>query len=146
MKISGILILSLLLALVACDGASDKGTGTMNTINLSEWERKMHVTFPEDTRALGLRVEPGMDDAAYLKVRMPVRAWEKFLEGSPVDPQDLDTAKRFFLGDDDDWWDPGKPAELPTAQANLPDGSVLNLGVDLSGATEATVYLMWHQR
>jgi len=146
MKIFGMLILPLLLALVACDGASDKGTGTVNTINLSDWERKMHVTFPAGTRTLGLRVAPGMDDAAYLKVSMPVQAWGKFLEESPVDSQDLDNAKRFFLGDDNDWWDPGKPAKLPTAQATLPNGSVINLGVDLSGVTEATVYLMWYER
>lgn len=146
MKMFKMVVLSLLLVLVACDGSGERETSTMNTINLPDWESKMHVTFPEGTQPLGLRVEPGMDDAAYLKVNIPMQAWEKFLEESPVHPQDLDNAKRFFLGDDKDWWDPGKPVELPTAQASLPNGSVVNLGVDLSGTTEATVYLMWHER
>lgn len=145
-KIKRAAVLSLLLVLATCNESMDMNANARNDIRLSDWEVRMKVRFPENTEALGLREEPGRDDMVYLKVRMPKQAWAGFLEKSSVHPDDLDNAKRFFLGQDRDWWDPGKPAELPTAQASLPDGSVLNLGVDLSGATEATVYLRWHER
>ena len=141
-----ITVLLLLFVLVACNGANDKETRIMSIINLPDWERKMHVIFPDNTEALGLKVEPGIDEATYLKVRIPKYVWESFLEESPVHLEDMDNAKRFFLGTDSDWWDPSKPVELPTAQASLPDGSIINIGVDLSKTSDAIIYLMWHEQ
>ena len=139
-------LLLLLLVLVACDGANDKETRIINTINLSDWEHKMHVIFPDNTEALGLKVNPGMDEVAYLKVSIPKHSWKGFIEGSLFHLEDMDNAKRFFLGTDSDWWDPSKPVELPTAQASLPDGTIVNVGVDLSKTSDAIIYLMWHEQ
>jgi hypothetical protein len=138
--------LLLLLELVACDATNEKETGAMNTINLPDWEQKMHVIFPEKTEALGLKVDPGMDEVAYLKVSIPKHSWKGFIENSLFQLDDMDNAKRFFLGTDNDWWDPSKPLELPAAQAALPDGSIVNIGLDLSKESKAIIYLMWHEQ
>lgn len=114
-------------------------------ISLSEWETTMHVKFPPGTEALGLMKLEERDSLVRLKVKMPAAAWPEFLGNAPIDEQDLTDKRRFFLGPDEEWWDPSKPASLPTAQARLANGSVVNIGVDQSGGETVIVYLLWHE-
>ena len=129
-----------------CCRGGDKPAVDTGDIDLAVWEKRMHVLFPPGTKSGGIRMEAGMDNAVYLKVNIPADAWPGFLGASPVDPADLSDAKRFFLGPDNGWWDPGQREEVPTAQASLPNGSVLNMGVCLDGGDRVDVYLMWHER
>lgn len=58
---------------------------------------------------------------------------------------DFTEDKRYLLGPDEGWWDPERPASLPTAQAALPNGEYLNVGADRGDQARIVVYLMWHQ-
>lgn len=145
-RLTGVVLLLLMFALVACDKVNDKETKVMNTINLSDWEHKMHLIFPDNTIALGLMENPGMDEVAYLKVSIPKHSWKDFIGSSLFHLEDMENEKRFFLGTDNEWWNPGEPVDLPTAQASLPDGSIVNVGVDLSKTSDAIIYLMWHEQ
>lgn len=145
-RFTRITLLLLMFAIVACDKVDDKETKIMNTINLSNWENKMHITFPENTITLGLIENLGMDEIVYLKVSIPKYSWKDFIGSSLLHLEDMDNEKRFFLGTDNEWWNPSEPVDLPTAQASLPDGSIVNIGVDLSKASDAIIYLMWHEK
>ncbi len=114
-------------------------------IVLSDWEKTMHVKFPAGTEALGLMQLDERDRMVRLKVKMPAAAWPEFLANAPIDERDLTDKRRFFLGPDKDWWDPSKPPSVPTAQARLENGSILNIGVDQSNGKDAIVYLFWHE-
>lgn len=130
------------LAWMSCGGAEQVAK---DKISLPEWEAVMHVKFPPGTEALGLMKMEERDKLVRLKVRMPAAAWPEFLKNSPIDERDLTDKRRFFLGPDEEWWDPSKPASLPTAQGRLENGSVVNIGVDQSDNSYATVYLLWHE-
>ena len=146
LKICNIICMVLLILLAGCSGGHDKEVTGSGEIDLSKWETRMRVRFPNGTTPKGIRLETGMDNAVYLKVQMPTVAWPRFVETSPVDPVDLSDEKRFFLEPDIDWWDPGQRKKVPTAQALLPDGSVLNMGFYSDGSDLVDVYLMWHER
>lgn len=142
MGVRSILLSAIVLVSMSCGGAEQVAK---NDIVLSDWETVMHVKFPPGTEALGLMKVEERDDLVRLKVRMPAAAWPEFLKSAPIDEQDLTEKRRFFLGPDEEWWDPSKPASLPTAQARLENGSVLNIGVDRGDSQFATVYLLWHE-
>ena len=143
LKLYSIFFLALLLLPAGCSDADLSGS---NGIDLAKWETRMQVRFPNGATPTGIQMETGMDNAVYLKVQMPAAAWPRFVETSPVNPLDLSDEKRFFLGPDNGWWDPGQRKKVPTGQASLPDGSVLNMGVYSDGTDRVDVYLMWHER
>lgn len=142
MGVRSILLSAFVLASMSCGGAEQVAK---NDIVLSDWETVMHVKFPPGTEALGLMKLEERDSLVRLKVKMPAAAWPEFLGNAPIDEQDLTDKRRFFLGPDEEWWDPSKPASLPTAQARLANGSVVNIGVDQSGGETVIVYLLWHE-
>lgn len=124
-------------------------TGNYESMNVSpkelaELAKQMQVVFPPKTHPLGIRKLIGLDDAVFLKIEFSQDEWLQFLKTSPIQASDLSDAKRFFLGEDQGWWDPSQPTKLPTAQALLPEGKILNLGVDQSKSDLVIVYLMWH--
>lgn len=143
MAISRMILFSMvLLAWMSCGGAEQVAK---DKISLSEWETGMHVKFPPGTEVLGLMKMEERDRMVRLKVRMPSAEWSAFLQNAPIDEQDLTDKRRFFLGPDEEWWDPSKPPSLPTAQGRLANGSVVNIGVDQSDSAYTTVYLLWHE-
>jgi hypothetical protein len=140
-----LLVLSLLFpALPACDNNTTEQGELMNEKQLSAVGSKMNLTFPADTRLLGVNESHGIDDAVFLKVEISAAAWPKFLASSPFREGDFAEDKRYLLEPDQDWWDPSAPQKLPTAQTYLPGAKVLNMGVDKSNSQEVVVYLFWH--
>ncbi|WP_020586776.1 hypothetical protein [Desulfobacter curvatus] len=140
------LIWAVLVVVVGC-GNNTPATGKDSKgFDLTLWEKKFSVQFPKTVQVIGVRTEAGMDDAIYLKIRISSADWPKFLQTSPIDPRDLSDDKRFFLGPDWQWWDPGKQTSVPTAQAFLEDGNVLNMGYRQNPKGSTDVYLMWYQR
>jgi len=116
----------------------------VSVAELTKWAKKMQIVFPKNTRPLGIRQITGLDDVVFLKVEFDKREWLPFLKSVPIHNEEFSDSKRFFLGTDQGFWDPNQCPELPTAQALLSGGKVLNLGVDQSKAAIVTVYLMWH--
>ena len=103
---TSIIFLLLMLLSVGCVEIYDNETEKMNknTINLSDLEPRFNMKFPDNSEVLGYRFSPGRDDLAYLKVSIPKQYLKDFLQNSPLQGEDdLDNAKRFFLGKDDDW-------------------------------------------
>jgi hypothetical protein len=114
-------------------------------ISLAEWETVMEVKFPPESAPLGMQKLDGRDRLVRLKVTMPASQWPAFLESTQIDPEDLTDRARFFLGPDEDFWDPSAPPKLPTAQRRLDNGSVLNLGFHEDSPETVVVYLVWHE-
>lgn len=135
-------LLGALLLFLACGGAEQV---EKEKIDLREVERVLQVKFPAGSEAVGMMKSEERDRLIRLKVTMPSAALTEFLESGPIARDDFSERRRFFLGPDIDWWDPSKPAALPTGQAKLENGSVVNMGVDRSDASRATVYLLWHE-
>lgn len=148
---TNMLILLLIFVSVACEGGNDNQAENMNTntINLSDWEKKLYLKFPKNTKVLYFKYSPGRDDAAYIKLNIPKQNWKDFIQNSLVSLDDLDNMTRIALDygekSDDGEWDPGKPKDLPTAAAMLPDGRAVKIGLDLSKENIAVVYIMWHE-
>ncbi|MCP5119956.1 MAG: hypothetical protein GY953_54860 [bacterium] len=114
-------------------------------MNLDELSGKLGLRFPVDTELLAVTAESGMDDALFVKVAFGVDGWDFFLSHAALSEADFSEDRRYLLGPDDDWWNPEQPASLPTAQAQLPNGEFLNVGVDRSDPARLILYLMWHQ-
>lgn len=135
-------LLGALLLFLACGGAEQV---EKEKIDLREVERVLQVKFPAGSEAVGMMKSEERDRLIRLKVTMPAEALTEFLESAPIARDDFSERRRFFLGPDTGWWDPSKPAALPTGQAKLENGSVVNMGIDRSNASRATVYLLWHE-
>ncbi|WP_133513008.1 hypothetical protein [Candidatus Thiosymbion oneisti] len=114
-------------------------------MGLDELAAKLGLRFPADTELLGVRSEQGMDDALFAKVTFGAQGWAAFVLSASLTEADFTEDKRYLLGPDEDWWDPERPASLPTAQAALPNAEYLNVGVDRGDGARILVYLMWHQ-
>lgn len=52
--------------------------------------------------------------------------------------------RRYLLGTNDGWRNPKDPAALPTAQLQLRDAKVLNVGVDRTDPQRPLIFLLWH--
>ena len=140
-----LLLLSFLFpVLPACDNNTTQQGEPMNETQLLAVGSKMNLTFPADTRVLGVNESHGIDDAVFLKVEISRVAWPKFLASSPFKEGDFAEDKRYLLEPDQGWWDPTAPQKLPTAQTYLPGAKVLNMGVDKSNNQKVIVYLFWH--
>lgn len=135
----------LILGLSGCDGRGDRTGVVMSDERLADLAGKMRLTLPPDIRVLGVRELGGLDDAVFLKIEFVKEQWDPFLAASPMRDEEFSEERRYLLGPDEGWWDPGRPQALPTAQVYLPRGEVLNMGVDRSDPAKIVVYLMWHQ-
>lgn len=133
------------LAIIAFAGCGMEEQVKPEEISLSEWEPLMQVRFPPGSVALGLQQMGGGERLVRLKVSMPAEQWPAFLTSAPIDATALSDRRRILLGPDEDWWDPSKPASLPTAQARLENGSVLNVGSHEDPSGTVIVYLLWHE-
>lgn len=114
-------------------------------MGLEELSAKLGLRFPADTKLLEVSSESGMDDALFAKVAFGAQGWTAFVLSPSLAQVDFTEDKRYLLGPDEDWWDPGRPTSLPTAQAALPNGEYLNVGVDRGDRARIIAYLMWHQ-
>lgn len=136
------------LVLNGCDHRNDGDpTGVLadSSDRLAALSEKLSLTFPEGTKLRSVREESGMDSAVFAKLEFDAQQWDEFLADSPFADEPFTDEKRYLLGPDNGWWDPKKPKLLPTAQAQLPGGKVLNLGVDRGDQVRIVVYLVWHE-
>jgi hypothetical protein len=106
--------------------------------------RELGLTFPPGTRLLGVAREQGIDDLVELKVEMKAADVESFVAHSAVRPTDFRPGERGLFGPDQGWWDPNRALRLRSAQANLPKGRFLNIGVADGSGDMAVVYIVNH--
>jgi hypothetical protein len=142
-----LLLLGVMLGVVlsGCRDSVDRRGIVMNNERLADLAGKMRLTFPPGMRVLGVRETVGFDNAVFLKIEFGNEQWDRFLAASPMRDEEFSDERRYLLGANEDWWDPGRPQELPTAQTYLPQGKVLNMGIDRGDPAKAVVYLMWHE-
>ena len=121
-------------------------TAAVDSIDLDALRRRTGLTFPAQAKVLGHDSERGLDDAVSIKVEIHSTELEGFLKQSVFSNEAFVEAKRFLLGKNrGPFWDPEAPSLLPTAQVQLPDSSVLNVGYDGSRSDVAILYVFWHE-
>ncbi len=85
-----------------------------------------------------------MDDSQWLQVQMPATEVAAFLASSPFSTTKLATNEQSLLYNFRDFWQ-SPPQRHRSGQESLPNGQFLNIVIDDSDATNAVVYLMWHE-
>ena len=111
---------------------------------LAEFTRNTSITLPASAQPVAWMEERGMDTALWLEVRMPAADVAQFLDSRPLqgvswsrsDAYQLHQFREFFSQ---------PPARYRAGQQALPNGRVLNVLVDESDPTQATVCLMWQE-
>jgi len=106
--------------------------------------KQLGLVFPNGASLIGVHRERGVDDLLAVKVEMPAAEWPGFLAKTPIDPTLFRPGERGLLGPDHDFWDPHQAKSLRTAEAELPNRRVLNLGYDDSRAPVVAVYVVNH--
>ncbi|MBU4263925.1 MAG: hypothetical protein KKC76_18875 [Proteobacteria bacterium] len=135
----------LALLLSGCGDSAAQKEIRMNDKKTTVLAAKMQLVLPPNAVILGIRETNGLDNSAFLKVQFDKDQWDQFLDASPLRSEEFSDERRYLLGPNDGWWDPERPKVLPTAQAHLAEGKVLNMGVDQSDTSKVVVYLMWHE-
>ncbi|HMP81372.1 MAG TPA: hypothetical protein PKA41_01545 [Verrucomicrobiota bacterium] len=114
---------------------------------LAECSQRMNVRFSTNTVALGFKKETGgMDDAIFLKVRMPVAEVEEFIAASPLANQQFGGLATLPGANTMPWWwNFTRKGKIRYAQTRLPKGEALHILIDAESDFSAIVYLVWHQ-
>lgn len=112
---------------------------------LQQYEKLMHLTFPESTRALNSAYESGApDDAVYLKVEMEKRDVETFLKNSPFANAYLRSDQNPIPNRRDlPWWNPDGAKTYKGGNVILPSNGALHMLIDFDDEMKAVVYLTW---
>lgn len=137
-------IVALVSLVCACERRPGQRGSGPNAMTVNSLGAKLNLSFPEDARLLGVREMSGFDDALFAKVEFTSDRYDSFLASSPFGAADFAEERRYLLGESDTFWDPKSPSQLPTAQTRLPNGRVLNMGIDRSEPNKVVIYLMWH--
>ena len=143
-----IFIMAILLAVAplftSCNGCSAKKQA-QSVDTLESAGKEVGVRFPASAKFIGIhREEWGMDSSFEVKVEIPAADWPGFLASTPIDPKEFGPGGRGLVGGDAGFWDPRQAKNLRTAQADLPDKRVLNIGYDDSRGNLIVVYVVNH--
>lgn len=141
---STILVCALATALLGCGGSSAPVITTPTAMQVKEFTRNAGITLPASAQPVSWRELRGMDDALWLQVRMPATEVAAFLASSPFSTAKLATNDQSRLYNFQDFWQ-SPPQRHRSGQESLPNARVLNIVIDDSDATNAVVYLMWHE-
>jgi hypothetical protein len=128
------------------DLRAENAEATM-TENRSALERIRAVTgldLPPETGVVGVEEGGAIDSHLSAKLALAPSALEQFLASLGLAPDAFAEGRRYFLGTNQEWWDPQAPPALPTAQIELSPGRILNIGIDRSDPQRSVVYLFWH--
>jgi hypothetical protein len=114
---------------------------------LAECSQRMSVRFSTNTVALGFKKETGgMDDAIFLKVRMPIAEVGEFIAVSPLAKEQFrDLATLPGANTMSWWWNFTRKRKVRYAQTSLPKAEALHMLIDAESDSSAIVYLVWHQ-
>lgn len=138
-------VLTVAILLAGCGGGSrEAGDSEMSDFDLAGFGQETGLAFPAGTEVLTTRGVAGIDDAQYVKLRIPAADWPSFLASSPLAEEEFVDENRYLLGPDEGAWDPSTVGTLPTAQFVTGEGRALNLGYDDSAGDTVTAYVMWH--
>ncbi|MEE4379496.1 MAG: hypothetical protein V2J55_18575 [Candidatus Competibacteraceae bacterium] len=138
--------LFLAVALLSCDTSQEEQplSQEQNTALLNKLATSIGISFPAGTKLIRYDSDFGSDGLIRAKLVFTPAQWTRFVDESPLDPETFEEEQRYLLGTNVEWWNPEDPAELPTAQASLPDAKVLNVGIDRSDPNLITAFLVWH--
>jgi hypothetical protein len=149
-----LLCLTLALLFVACSltctGRSSSGipqsrADGVTEEDLKECGSKMHITFPQSTRAVNIdKITGGPDDGIFLKIEIDRKEMDALIKSSPFASVELRSERRYVLKEPTlSWWNPESARNYKSGQAQLPDAKYLNILLDLDGNERVTVYLQW---
>ncbi len=143
-------VLAFIVSHLTCTGRSDSGTlksssDGVSEEDLKECSSKMHITFPQSTRALDIfKVSGGPDDGIFLKVEIDRKDLDSLIKHSPFTGVELRSDRRYVLKEPTlSWWDSDSVRNYRSAQARLPDAEYLNILLDLDRDERITIYLQW---
>lgn len=112
--------------------------------------KRIGLSLPPSGKIEYARYQPGMDDAAWLLVRMSEVDWKVFLDGivrwAPHAPEFSEEANA-LMGPRDGNWDTEAAKGLKTGQVawGVNDSEGLNIGFAPAGDGRVRVFLFWHQ-
>jgi hypothetical protein len=143
----GTMALMVLAVLLAC--SCNSGENTMNTATQSdqllEIESYTGLKFPQDSKLIYYEREMESDALIRAKFSFTPSQWQTFSKQLPMDPDTFEDEQRYLLGANSSNWNPQDTKQLPTSQALLPDGQVLDVGVDRTNPERFVVFLVWHR-
>ena len=133
-------------ALLGCSPSKPKTPviTTPTVAQIAEFTRNASITLPASARPVGWREERGMDDALWLQVKLPASDLPSFLEASPFRGVELADHDEYSLHQFEPFFS-APPTRYRAASLTLAGARVLKMVIDESVATDAVVYLMWHE-
>jgi hypothetical protein len=131
-------------ALVGCTQGSKPGITKPTAAQITEFTRNATITLPTSAQPVGWREERGMDDALWLQLRIPRGDVRGLLDASPFRSSKFNTNDNALVFKFQDFL-PTPPVRYRCAEQQLPNARFLNIIIDESDATNAVVYLMWHE-
>lgn len=143
MRVS-ILITFVVLALVGCTQSSKPVITKPTPAQITEFIRNATITLPASAQSVGWREERGMDDALWSQLRIPRGDVQSLLDASPFRSSKFNTNDNALVFKFQDFL-PTPPVRYRCAEQELPKARFLNIIIDESDATNAVVYLMWHE-
>ena len=139
-----ILVCTLYCTLPGCNRSGTPIITTPTAAQVAEFVRNAGISLPPTAHPVGWVESRGMDDVLWLQVQMPAADIPAFLESSPFRGAKLATTDEYDLHHFQDFWKT-PPQRYRSGQQRLPNARVLNIVIDDSDATNAVVYLMWHE-
>jgi hypothetical protein len=141
------------LALLACQRAQvdppAKPTAVLHASDdpvdaLRRMEAVIGIQLPPGTTVIQHAGASDSDALLRAKLAMGPEQFSTFLSTLSLTTDAFEDDKRYLLGTNDGWWNPEDPAALLTAQLQLRDAEVLNIGVDRTDPQRPLVFLLWH--
>ncbi|ARU54501.1 hypothetical protein OLMES_0397 [Oleiphilus messinensis] len=143
---NSIFCILLIVSFIGCGNSNV--SGSFDGDDLTALGNQWHLSFPRNISILGFYKEDdgrAMDSMVQLLLKMDAQDVEQFISDSPFANLELSNENRGKLGADYKWWQPSKVANLRSAQVNLNNGEVLNIGIDSSLKDKAVIYLFWYE-
>jgi len=123
---------------------SSNAAATAGVNALQQIEQFTRVSFPEGATVVQQARTSDSDAILRAKLLMTPAQWTAFVGALALPADAFEEEKRYLLGINDGWWNPKDPTRLPTAQLALPDGKILNVGIDRTDEQRLQVYFIWH--
>lgn len=120
-------------------------SGTASPTKTAALEHALGLILPANATVIGYSEATESDKMFRVKLRVSQQAFEQWLKGFGVTPDDFEEEKRYQLGPSTGWWDPARATALPTAQIPLGNARFLNLGYETVAGKPLQVYLVWFE-
>jgi hypothetical protein len=127
---------------------TERSDSPVTAAQIVECSQHMGIYFSTNTIPLGYKkMTGGMDDALFLKVRIPHNEVGAFIAASPLARESFDELAALPGANSlaPWWWNFMRKRQVRYGQTSLPKGEALHMLIDPESESSVIVYLVWHQ-